>query len=353
MSNRVKRMVLVISKLLGLFSLAKRLTRRRLRILCYHGFALVDENRVFPKLFMRPASFADRLRLLQQWRFPVLSLDEAVARLREGSLPDCATVLTFDDGWYGFYQLAWPEIRRLGFPATVYVTSYYVAKREPVFGVLLDYMCRMSIRDRVDFSGLAPTVAGEVEVTDIMAYRKAIDAVIKYGEEECDELSRGRIARAVAERVGIEYEALVLSRRCTLMTPDEIKDLANSGVVAIESHTHRHRCPEQEAAVRAEITDNRDALEPLTARPLRHFCYPDGEWSRAYWPWLTQAGMVSATTCDPGLNHPATPLLALHRFLDGENVSQIEFEAEMCGYQEMLRHGRQILLGGFSRRKRS
>ena len=47
--------------------------------------------------------------------------------------------------------------------------------------------------------------------------------------------------------------------------------------------------------------------------------------------------METATTCEPGLNSPSTPRLSLHRFLDGEDITQIEFEAEVSGFTELLR----------------
>jgi hypothetical protein len=37
------------------------------------------------------------------------------------------------------------------------------------------------------------------------------------------------------------------------------------------------------------------------------------------------------------MNLPDTPLLGLRRFLDSENISQIEFEAELCGFAQFLR----------------
>ena len=43
------------------------------------------------------------------------------------------------------------------------------------------------------------------------------------------------------------------------------------------------------------------------------------------------AGIKSATLCDVGLNAPGRDPYALHRFLDGRSVSDVEFEAYMSG----------------------
>jgi len=48
-------------------------------------------------------------------------------------------------------------------------------------------------------------------------------------------------------------------------------------------------------------------------------------------------GIKSAVTCTSGVNDENTHPYKLKRFLDGENISQIEFEAEMCGFLEICR----------------
>ena len=52
---------------------------------------------------------------------------------------------------------------------------------------------------------------------------------------------------------------------------------------------------------------------------------------------LAALDIRSATTCEIGLAHRATPRYALPRILDSSRVSQIEFEAEMCGFGELAR----------------
>ena len=39
----------------------------------------------------------------------------------------------------------------------------------------------------------------------------------------------------------------------------------------------------------------------LGGRSATHFCYPSGDYSRDFLPWLRQLGIRSATTCVPGL----------------------------------------------------
>jgi hypothetical protein len=48
-------------------------------------------------------------------------------------------------------------------------------------------------------------------------------------------------------------------------------------------------------------------------------------------------GIRSAVTCIPGLNDSKTHPYELRRFLDGENITNLEFEAEMSGFLDLCR----------------
>ena len=87
-----------------------------------------------------------------------------------------------------------------------------------------------------------------------------------------------------------------------------------------------------------ELSENEAFLKPLTGKISRHFCYPSGIWSYEQLPYLVEAGIKSATTSLGGINYDeTTPMHLLRRIVDGENKSQIKFEAEMTGYMYFLK----------------
>jgi len=253
MYARIKTLIFHLAKLMGLFALARRITRRGLRILCYHSFSTDSDaaHRFRPGTFMRPQTFRRRIDVLARMKLPVLPLHDALNRLRDGTLPPCA-------------------------------------------------------------------VAGKL-----------------------------------GNRLGVPYDEIVGGRVFSIMTADEIREAVRAGI-DIQLHAHRHRLPDDPEAARREIRENRAVLEPLVAQPppagnvaqappagsvalLRHFCYPSGVWNAGHFAALRDVGILSATTCEAGLNYAHTPPLALRRFLDGEQVSDIEFEAELSGFSELLR----------------
>ena len=68
----IKQAALQILKLTGGFSLARSLSKQKLRILCYHGIALDDEHRFKPALFMSTERFHQRMQTIADQHYPVL-----------------------------------------------------------------------------------------------------------------------------------------------------------------------------------------------------------------------------------------------------------------------------------------
>lgn len=95
-------------------------------ILCYHRFGL-DKS----KMVVAPSDFARQMDYLAQHDYRVVRLGDLIEFLQgKRALPKRAVVITMDDGYKSVYQHAFPVLRRLGFPATVFVYSDYVGARE-------------------------------------------------------------------------------------------------------------------------------------------------------------------------------------------------------------------------------
>ncbi len=345
MARPLKLLLYRTCKAAGLFAAARVLTRPGLRIFCYHGFSLQDEHDFRPGLFIRPDTFERRMRYLSEHGYPVMTLQHAVAGLEAGALPANATVLTIDDGFYDVLKIAAPILERHGHRATLYVTSYYAGKETPVFRLAIQYMFWKTRAASIDLDGLLPLRRETVMLGDAGVKDRCLWDIIAFGETKLDEPQRVTLAESVGRRLGVPYDAIASSRLLSLMTADELRQLSASGI-DMQLHTHRHHLPEEETLLDREIVENRQFLAPLTSRALAHFCYPSGIWSHRQWPWLAARGVLTATTCDVGLNYANTPRLGLRRFLDGEDISQIEFEAEVSGFSELLRRARRFIRRG-------
>jgi peptidoglycan/xylan/chitin deacetylase (PgdA/CDA1 family) len=332
---RLKSALLAGARAAGLFAVSRHLTRGALRIVCWHGTSLAEEEARFPGLFLSPDVLERRLLALH--RYPVLPLDEAVRRLADGSLPPASVALTIDDGFYGTLRHAWPALMRHGFPATLYVTSYHAVKGTPVFRLLVQWIFLGTRAPLLDLSVLGLGMVGTLRLEPGPSRDEGMWRIIRHAEQSLDEPGRQALADRLAMLLGVDLAPVREGRWLSLVTPDEMAAAAGEGL-DLQLHTHRHRFPLDRGLAVRELRDNRAVLEPLAGRPLRHFCYPSGYVRPAHLPWLAEAGVVSATTCEPGLNRRGDSLYLLRRFLDGSQVSQLEFEAELSGFTDLLRH---------------
>lgn len=334
----------IISKWLGLFHLSRLLTRNGIRILGYHGFTIIDEEKFVPGLFIDPALFERRLDFLTNKKFPVLRLDDALKRLSDGTLPNCSTVITIDDGFYSVHRHAAGPLHRHDFPSTLYLTTYYFDKQTPFYDLTIDYICWKSTKSHADLSAVPVPILAEMgKVALTGARRNKIARIAKeHGATNLNQTDRCLLADSLAGCLGIDYQEMLKSRILSTLNPDEVSELLKMGM-DVQLHTHRHRLPIDADQVAKEIEDNRTIIAKLTPDEKRHFCYPSGEWSPKHWTMLQAVGVDTATTCDSGFIYPDTEKFALNRILDSSRVSQIEFEAEMCGFIELTRHVRRLI----------
>ena len=89
-------------------------------ILTYHSISDGDSP-----LQISPRAFAEQMQWLQA-NVRVAPLGEVAGALKEHSpLPERTVVLTFDDGFSDFFSAAAPVLRRLKFPATIFVPTAF------------------------------------------------------------------------------------------------------------------------------------------------------------------------------------------------------------------------------------
>jgi peptidoglycan/xylan/chitin deacetylase (PgdA/CDA1 family) len=337
MKKAVLTAILTAAKSVGLFALARRLTAGDLRILCYHGAALRDEHHFSPGLFMSKETFAARMEFLSRQGYPVISLDAAVDGLKEGAWPRGATVITIDDGWLGTYKVMGPILQAQRFPATLYIASYYLEKQTQVFNVAANYVLWRARDRRLDLSQVSDALSGDFELADPGQRAEARRVLNDFADGLDGATARQDLFRRLCGVLGVDAAEIERERICAFVRVDEARELRDGGV-DIQLHSHRHRfLPESFELAKAEIEDNRRVLAPVGPGPLRHFCYPSGDYETAQLGWLDSLGIVSATTIKGGFTRAGDSPYELRRFLDSERVSPLEFEAEMCGFFELVR----------------
>jgi peptidoglycan/xylan/chitin deacetylase (PgdA/CDA1 family) len=350
LKNYFRAAALYSARLVGLFALAQFLTRKRLRILCYHGFSVGDEHEVMPHVFMRAETFVRRMQILKKRRVPVISLDEALSRLKAGQVSNGETVITLDDGWVSNLTIAAPVLDSLHFPACIYVTTEHLEAGTEVFNVALNYMLHRTSRSTLRLEGIDPSIDGAypIERDPSGVHRSIVAAVDRVFPVLRD---RQRLLVPISAALGFELREILEGGRFRLMNRGEIEAMHGKGF-DIELHTHTHHLSAASfEQTQDEIVRNRQALAEILGVEKTHFCYPSGEYTSRHLEWLPRLGIASATTCEPGFNESKTDLLQLRRYLDSERASDISFEAEICGLRELARITRRRLSARLSQEK--
>ena len=335
--RRLKLSLLNVSRATGVFRLVRNTRWRdeQLLIICYHGVSIDDEHEWGPGLYMTLEGFTGRLELLRQRRCAVLPLHEAVRRLYDGTLPPRSVALTFDDGNFDFYSRAWPLLRAYKLPATVYLTTFYCETNLPIFPLVISYM----LWKRRGFEFSFPLSSYDditLDTRSVDGRRQAQQALVRFAQvKKLSAKEQDALAGRVAEAVGVDYAEIKRKRLIHLMNPEEVREVAAGGV-DIQLHTHRHRSPPDEERYRAEIATNRDRIVALIGATPRHFCYPSGVWMPHFSKWLGEEGVLSATTCEPGIATGRNDRFRLPRLLDHSEVTPIEFDSWLCGLGAVL-----------------
>jgi peptidoglycan/xylan/chitin deacetylase (PgdA/CDA1 family) len=87
-------------------------------VLVYHKFS----KHVSDRMTVREDVFEEQMAFLKRNGYRVITLDDLFDFLdRKRPIPRKSVVITFDDGWRSMYEIAYPILRRYGYPATLFV----------------------------------------------------------------------------------------------------------------------------------------------------------------------------------------------------------------------------------------
>jgi peptidoglycan/xylan/chitin deacetylase (PgdA/CDA1 family) len=132
----------------------------RLTILMYHRVDEVPGDTPHPKNFVSPARFREQLHALLSWGYSPVTFRQWLSyRTHRGHIPRRPLIVTFDDGYVDFDRNAWPILKGLGIPATVFLVASKIGGRNDweTVGPRTDLLDAVRIRaleaEGVEFGG--------------------------------------------------------------------------------------------------------------------------------------------------------------------------------------------------------
>jgi peptidoglycan/xylan/chitin deacetylase (PgdA/CDA1 family) len=266
-----------------------------------------------------PEEFLMQMRFLQR-NYRIVPLQEIVHLLKAGErIPSGTCAITFDDGWHDVYEYAFPVLKTLEIPSTMFLTTAYVEgigwNTEERMRYLLARIHKM--RTRAEKSLASRALVARLESVDL-------GGVLR--------VSRARMpgfvltaVRALREK-GSEgrLEALrVLEDVAGLLDPDEvrpflnweeIREMAEAGM-QFGNHTVSHAAlpdlPDNE--ILHQVRCARDVIRLRTGIDAVDFAYPFGKFDSRVEALISDCGPASACTTIIGPVRAGARVHALNR----------------------------------------
>jgi peptidoglycan/xylan/chitin deacetylase (PgdA/CDA1 family) len=237
-----------------------------------------------------PSISADVFRQVLEYvrqHFAVLPLRELTGGYA-GKIP--AAAVTFDDGWRDNYDLAFPILRELAIPATIFVTTGKVGSSEPFWQQALGRMFLAAIADPEGEAarGLRSILrvrAGRPLTPEL--YRDMVLRWKRRKQGECMDLLRQARWTSTSDSNGIRL----------FLDAAEIREMAAADI-AFGSHTVTHAILPHlsPSEIERELIESKATLENLLGSPVDMLAYPDGQYFRKVVEYAHVAGYRIAFT---------------------------------------------------------
>jgi peptidoglycan/xylan/chitin deacetylase (PgdA/CDA1 family) len=274
------------------------LTAGRPRIFIYHRFSAKPENRT-----LAADTFRKQMLLLKE-RCEVLTLAELFARRDSGGSKPTA-VITVDDGYRDFFDIAFPILRDLGLRATVFVTTGFIDGRLLLWPDRIRALLESSPRRVLRLAGVA-WQDQEIKLRDAReceaAWHQLADQLL-FATNQQRELAITELAAAL----GSPAHTPDLSR-FEAMTWAQLQQLSTAGFeIGDHSATHPYLPSMTDDEAMQDLGSSKTQLEQMLGIRVRSFAYPNGlkrDYSARTIELLRQLGYENAVLSVPApFNH--------------------------------------------------
>lgn len=286
------------SRIVSALEMAQGDSPNLLRVLTYHRIGdAASRPDLYPNILSaNPRGFSQQMQMLAE-KFTVISMPELIARLdAKEALPPRSVLITFDDAYTDFEELAWPVMKELGLSATLFVPTAYPDQPDRSFwwDRVHQAVHGSTSRDTIN------TPAGSLAVATGIERGAAVKALTQYikslphhdAMQAVDELCRDLGAQNSRNDV-LGWEAL--------------RRLAQDGVT-LGAHTQTHplmnRMSLEEARDEA-VGSLRDIEREIGSQPPV-LAYPAGGCTVEVARMLESEGFKLAFTTERGLNDMAS-----------------------------------------------
>lgn len=218
--------------------------------------------------------FTDEMRWLSENR-PLVSMHDIDRVYRgEGTIPDGAVAINFDDGFQNNYTDAWPVLKAFKVPATIYLATGYVGTGRMIWTDRLEAAILGSEKQSLGISIEDGPRSWPLETdADRLAAFMEIKALCKTLPNATKETVIGAVEAEMDFRPDPNHPLYAF------LNWDQVREMDASPFIDFGAHTVDHvslsRIPENE--MRRQIDQSIARLEAELSKPCTLFSYPEGQ----------------------------------------------------------------------------
>jgi peptidoglycan/xylan/chitin deacetylase (PgdA/CDA1 family) len=237
--------------------------------------------------------------------------------------------VTFDDGYRDNFVCAFPILKELGIPATIFLVSGHIESGQMPWYDIVRLAFKLTTRPTFSMENLeGPSGALKNALDRLSAMENTLLWLRRMSEPD----RRSAIPRLFCE-LGVPTD---LSLPNQMLRWDDIRQMSKQGI-SFGAHTVTHPVLSNvsSAQLRAEITESKRAIEQRLQRPVLHFAYPFGhypDFSAEAKQFVRTAGYKTAATAVWGVNEPGSDLFELRRFTPWDSDTA-EFRLKLDWYR--------------------
>jgi peptidoglycan/xylan/chitin deacetylase (PgdA/CDA1 family) len=330
MSTAIKAAGLSLIDRLGLFRLATILTKGKIRILGYHRFSV---SHITPQYFEKQIHYLKK-------SFSIISLQYYLDCLTSKKQPPPNSVLlTVDDGYHDFYDIAFPILRKYDVPATLFLTVDFIDKNIWLWHDLLNFALKKTPMTNFTLNGMVFDLTHQRGKIELKSHLDEVCTSIPVAERDAliDQVLKDLRVTA-PDHPTSEYAPL---------TWNQILEMSKFKV-DYGAHTCTHpiltKIDPEEAL--GEIKKSKERIEEVTQKDILAFCYPNGkkdDFNENIMAMVRECGFKCAMSMIYGMNNSETDPYALRRMADRETFTH--FVHDVSGFGELRRSLRKVITG--------
>jgi peptidoglycan/xylan/chitin deacetylase (PgdA/CDA1 family) len=184
--------------------------------------------------------------------------------------PNGSAIVTFDDGFRDNYTYAFPILKKLEVPATIFLTTGYIDRQEPFW---FEYLSNILLTTKRSLNLQKGLVLSETACCE--ERRHVLDQMLRHLKRVPNEERLSFISNLV-QQAGFGREQAYPEDRLPLMW-DHVREMSAGGI-EFGSHTVNHPVLSQmdDVSVRSELFDSKRRIEEIVGKPVQVLSYPVG-----------------------------------------------------------------------------